>query len=136
MKKTFENIDNKILKSLPNPSNKTYEIKIKNPELTFLGVYDQPDFASVYILFYPDKKVIELKSLKNYFHQYRNIIISYERLINVIYEDLIKVYEPSRLRLVLDCNPRGGISSRLTQDSDWKSLGGDEKYSGYEEITW
>ena len=136
MKKTFENIDNKILKSLPNPSNKTYEIKIKNPELTFLGVYDQPDFASLYILFYPNKKIIELKSLKNYFHQYRNIIISYERLINVIYEDLIKVYEPSRLRLVLDCNPRGGISSRLTQDSDWKSLGGDEKYSGYEEITW
>ncbi|MEK9756040.1 MAG: preQ(1) synthase [Bacteroidota bacterium] len=136
MKKTFEKVDNKILKALPNPSEKSYEIKIKNPELTFLGVYDQPDFASLYILFYPNKKIIELKSLKNYLHQYRNIIISYERLINIVYEDLMKVYEPSRLRLVLDCNPRGGISSRLTQDSDWKSLGGDEKYSGYEEIIW
>jgi len=136
MKNTFEKVDNKILKALPNPSEKTYEIKIKNPELTFLGVYDQPDFASLYILFYPNKKIIELKSLKNYLHQYRNIIISYERLINIVYEDLMKVYEPCRLRLVLDCNPRGGISSRLTQDSDWKSLGGDEKYSGYEEIIW
>ena len=108
----------------------------KQPELTFLGVYEQPDFASLYLLFYPDKKIIELKSFKLYLQQYRNTIISYERLINILYDDIKKVYGPKRLRIILDCNPRGGISSRLTQDSDWKSLGGKEEYKNYNEDTW
>jgi 7-cyano-7-deazaguanine reductase len=136
MKKTFKNVDISILKPLPNPAEKAYEIKLKQPELTFLGVYGQPDFASLYLLFYPDKKIIELKSLKLYLQQYRNLIISYERLINVLYNDIKKIYKPKRLRVILDCNPRGGISSRLTQDSDWKSLGGKEEYKNYTEDVW
>ncbi len=136
MKKIYTDVDFSILKSIPNPDTKTYEIKLKQPELTFLGVYEQPDFSSLYILFYPGKKIIELKSLKLYLHQYRNIIISYERLLNIIFDDIIKVYSPKILRLVLDCNPRGGISSRLTQDSDWKSLGGKEEYKNYNEDVW
>ena len=136
MKKNFKNIDISILNSLPNPGKKDYEIKLKQPELTFLGVYEQPDFASLYLLFYPDKKIIELKSFKLYLQQYRNLIISYERLINVLYDDIKKVYKPKRLRIILDCNPRGGISSRLTQDSDWKSLGGKEEYKNYNEDVW
>ena len=136
MKKTFKNVDISILKPLPNPAEKAYEIKLKQPELTFLGVYGQPDFASLYLLFYPDKKIIELKSLKLYLQQYRNLIISYERLLNVLYNDIRKIYKPKRLRVILDCNPRGGISSRLTQDSDWKSLGGKEEYKNYTEDVW
>ena len=53
-----------ILKSIPNPSGDAYEIKTKIPELTFEGVRGQPDFANLYITFYPGDKVIELKSLK------------------------------------------------------------------------
>ena len=64
MKKTYKDVDSSLLNAIPNPDKKTYEIKIKQPELTFLGVYDQPDFASLYILFYPDKTIVELKSLK------------------------------------------------------------------------
>ena len=41
---------------------------------------------------------------------------------------MIKVYEPSRLRLVMTMNPRGGISSKLTVDSDWKIRGGKEQF--------
>ena len=67
---------------------------------------------------------------------YRDIIISYERLINIIYEHMMEVYEPARLRLILDCNPRGGIMSRTTIDSDWKALGGEEKYKGWGEDVW
>ena len=96
--------------------------------MTFLGVPHQPDFAKIYLTMYPGKKVIELKSLKFYLQQFRDKIISYERLINVIYEDLMDVYKPIRLRIVLETNPRGGISSRLTIDSDWKSRGGKEVF--------
>ena len=125
-----------ILKSIKNPSNKSYEIKIKAPEITFLGVKNQPDFARLYIIFYPRDNVIELRSFKLYLQQYRDKIMSYERLINVIYDDLIKKYNPIRLRLVIDFNSRGGISSRLTIDSDWKDRGGNEEYKGWVEDVW
>ena len=120
--------DKGILKSLPNPVGAHYEIMIEAPEVTFLGVPNQPDFAKIYLTMYPGKKVIELKSLKYYFNQFRDKVISYERLINVIYEDLMDIYKPIRLRVVLETNPRGGISSRLTIDSDWKSRGGKEVF--------
>ena len=126
--KTFEDIDRAILLALPNPSQGAYEIKVKVPEFTFLGVQEQPDFATCYMTFYPDKKIIELKSLKLYVYQLRNTVVSYERLINVFYDHLQEAYEPERLRLVMHCNPRGGISSTLAIDSDWKARGGKDKY--------
>jgi 7-cyano-7-deazaguanine reductase len=43
----------------------------------------------------------------------------------------MKVYEPERLRLVMVCNPRGGISSKLTIDSDWKIRGGTERFNDW-----
>lgn len=134
----YDQIDHSLLKAIPNPSKGAYEIKIKVPELTFLGVKGQPDFANLFLTFYPKKKIIELKSLKQYIYQLRDIVVSYERLINIIYEDLMKVYEPDRLRILMICNPRGGISSRLTIDSDWKARGGDEKYRDWinTEDTW
>ena len=128
--------DNSILKSLKNPSNKSYEIKIKSPEITFLGVKNQPDFAKLFIIFYPNEKIIELKSLKIYLQQFRNTIISYERLINVVYDDLIETYNAKRLRIVMEFNTRGGISSKLTIDSDWKDRGGNEEYKGWIEDVW
>lgn len=123
--------NSELLRSMSNPSTMGYEIKIKTPEITFLGVRDQPDFADLYVTFYPKNKVIELKSLKIYLQQYRNKIISYERLINVIYDDIMNVYEPDRLRIVMIFNPRGGISSKLTIDSDWSTRGGQEKYKDW-----
>ena len=129
--KTFWDIDASILRSIPNPTNEAYEIKIKIPEFTFLGVKEQPDFAVLYLTFYPGKKVIELKSLKQYVYQLRDITVSYERLINIFYNDLMKVYQPERLRLVMVCNPRGGISSKLTIDSDWKIRGGSERFNDW-----
>lgn len=120
--------DRSILKTIVNPSKKGYEIKIKNSEVTFLGVQNQPDYATIFITIYPRGAVIELKSLKLYFQQFRNTVISYERLVNVIYDDLMARYKPVRLRIVIFLSSRGGISSRLTIDSDWKVRGGKEKF--------
>ena len=129
--KLYDQIDSSLLKSIPNPSKGAYEIKVKIPEFTFLGVKEQPDFANAYISFYPNSKIIELKSLKHYVFHLRDIVVSYERLINIFYDHLIKAYEPDRLRLVMVFNPRGGISSKLTIDSDWSIRGGDEKYKDW-----
>ena len=137
--------DKTLLKSIANPSGDGYEINIKNPEITFIGVKDQPDFATVYLIFYPKNSVIELKSLKKYFQNFRryeqdrpfhhgtrrNTLVSYERLINVVYDDLMEVYDPNRLRIEMEFRPRGGISSRLVIDSDWSIRGGDEKFKDW-----
>jgi len=136
---TYKSIDKSLLKSIPNPSKEAYEIKIKIPEFTFLGVQDQPDFADVFLTFYPKKRIIELKSLKMYVQHLRNITVSYERLVNVFYDHLMETYEPERIRLTMICNPRGGISSKLTVDSDWKARGGEEKFGDWKnniEDTW
>lgn len=134
----YDKIDKTILKGLPNPSTGAYEVKVKIPEFTFLGVHGQPDFATIYLTFYPKKRIIELKSLKEYAYHLRNIVVSYERLINIFYEHLMEVYDPERIRIVMICNPRGGISSKLTIDSDWKARGGQEKFKDWvgAEDTW
>jgi len=129
--KLYDEIDKSILKSLPNPTSEAYEIKIKIPEFTFLGVKEQPDFANVYLTFYPAKRIIELKSLKQYVFHLRDITVSYERLINIFYDHLMDVYKPTRMRIVMNCNPRGGISSRLTIDSDWAARGGKEEFKDW-----
>jgi 7-cyano-7-deazaguanine reductase len=131
-KKTYKDVDIKILKSIPNPSKEAYEIKIKIPECTFIGVGNQPDFATLYLTMYPGSHIIELKSLKFYIFQFRDITTSYERFINVVFDHLIEVYAPDRLRLVIIFNPRGGISSRLTIDSDWAIRGGTDKYKSWD----
>ena len=136
-KKLYNDIDSSMLKSIPNPEKvKPYEVKIKQPEVTFLGVYNQPDFATLYVLMYPNGKIVELKSFKEYLQQYRDVVISYERLLNQLYDHMQEKYTPQRLRLVLDCNARGGMSSRLTIDSDWEVLGGEDKYKNWREDTW
>jgi len=111
-------IDITVLKSIPNPATEPYKIEIIQPEITFMGVKEQRDFGTLHIVMYPRKKVIELKSLKVYLAQYHNKLTSYERFVNTVYDHLMEVYEPDKLKLVLSCNPRGGISSINTIDSE------------------
>lgn len=129
--KLYKEIDKTILEAIPNPSKEAYEIKIKIPEFTFLGVKEQPDFATVYLTMYPGNKIIELKSLKHYAYHLRDIVVSYERLINIMYDHLMEVYEPERLRISMICNPRGGISAKLAIDSDWAARGGEERFKDW-----
>ena len=124
-----------LLQRIPNPGNEAYEQKILIPEFTFIGVVNQPDFGEMLLTFYPDKWTIELKSLKVYKDSFRDSPMSYERLANVIFEDLVNVYHPTRLRLMMRLRPRGGISSCLTIDSDWSIRGGREQFGDWKSNT-
>jgi len=116
--------DKTILKSLKNPSYWKYEIKSICPEVTFIGhkntnsKEEQPDFAEIHVTMIPDRKIIELKSLKLYFQHFRNVLISYEHLLNIVYEDIMEIYEPFYLEIYIKTNPRGGIYSELVRSSD------------------
>jgi 7-cyano-7-deazaguanine reductase len=128
--KPYGDIDPYVLKALPNPGG-AIELKHKAPEVTFLGARNQPDFGTLYVTFYPDETVIELKSLKDYLYQWRDTAVSYERFLDVVYDHVMQVYEPVRLRLVFETRPRGGISSKLTVDSDWAIRGGKEQFQDW-----
>ena len=119
---TVLKINKRILKKIINPSLEPYEIEIDAPEFTFYGAKNQPDYATITITMIPGKSVIELKSFKSYLQQYRNQIASYERVINVIYDDLIQVYKPKRLLIEMKFRPRGGITSKLAIDSFEREL--------------
>jgi len=120
-----------LLRKLESPTGSAYEQKILIPEFTFLGVANQPDFGEILLTFYPSQWTIELKSLKVYKDAFRDSVASYERLANVIFDDLMDVYEPIRLRLMMRLRPRGGISSCLTIDSDWSIRGGKELFADW-----
>lgn len=124
-----------LLRAIPNPSRDAYEQKLYIPELTFVGTANQPDFGEVLLTFYPESFSIELKSLKQYKDAFRDSIVSYERLANVMFEDMMAVYKPIRLRLMMRLRPRGGISSCLTIDSDWKIRGGNEQFNDWRDNT-
>lgn len=111
--KTYKDIDRAILKTLKNPSERPYSVIMEAPELTFIGAYEQPDFGKLTITMVPDKTIVELKSLKLYIFQYRDVLVSYERLLATVFEHLTEVYQPRELCVELVCAPRGGISSTL-----------------------
>jgi len=119
-----------MLKKYPNPSKYKYMIKSTCPEVTFIGMegeFKQPDFAEIQIDMVPNKSIIDLKSLKFYLQQFRDKLTSYERLVNIIFENINEVYAPYFLRVKLKTNPRGGIYSELIVDSEqrWNELKGE-----------
>ena len=114
--------DRTILRAIDNPCPElNYETVIKDPEITFNGVKGQPDFGVVTIKYVPEASVIELKALKSYFHDFRDKVISYERFISVVFEDLMATYEPRSLIITAVFNPRGGMTSTLVVDSSAQS---------------
>lgn len=92
-----------------------YTIQIVCPEFTSVcPKTGQPDFGTLTITYVPDRKCIELKSLKLYLQQFRNEGIFYENVTNRILDDLVAVTAPRRMTLVASFTPRGGITTSVT----------------------
>jgi len=92
-----------------------YVIEIVCPEFTSVcPKTGQPDFGTLTITYTPDKKCVELKSLKMYLQSFRNRGIFYENVTNSIHDDLVGMLQPRRLKLVAAFTPRGGISTSVT----------------------
>src|SRR5271154_2098586 len=101
-----------ILESFPSPRpDRDYEIRFVFPEFTSVcPVTGQPDFATITVEYVPDRKCVEMKSLKLYFFSYRNKGIFYEAVINTILDDLVAVLAPRKMTVVGDFAVRGGIT--------------------------
>jgi len=59
------------------------DITIEQPEFTSVcPMTGLPDFGRIIIEYIPNTKIVELKSLKFYLLQYRNVGIFYEHVVN------------------------------------------------------
>ena len=101
-----------VLESFPNkhPEN-DYFVKFNCPEFTSLcPITGQPDFATIYISYVPDIKMVESKSLKLYLFSFRNHGDFHEDCVNIIMKDLIKLMDPKYIEVWGKFLPRGGLS--------------------------
>ena len=106
----FETFDN------PQPE-RDYAIRIRVPEFTCLcPKTGQPDFATLHIEYVPDRRCVELKSLKLYIWSYRDQGAFHEAVTNQILEDLVKACAPRFMRIRAEFNVRGGIYTTVVAE--------------------
>ena len=88
-----------------------YFVKFNCPEFTSLcPITSQPDFATIYISYIPDKKLVESKSLKLYLFSYRSKGEFHENCVNTIMKDLLALMDPKYIEVWGKFMPRGGLS--------------------------
>jgi len=91
------------------------DIVIRQPEYSSVcPMTGLPDVGCITITYRPHNKIVELKSLKFYLLQYRNVGIFYEHVVNRILEDLVSVLEPKYMEVTGDFTARGGITTKVT----------------------
>ena len=88
-----------------------YFVKFNCPEFTSLcPITGQPDFATLYISYVPDVRMVESKSLKLYLFSFRNHGAFHEDCVNIIMNDLIALMDPKYIEVWGKFLPRGGLS--------------------------
>ena len=109
--KDLEVVDNQY-------QDRDYSIDVSIPEFNCVcprtGL---PDFGSIHIQYIPHKYIVELKSLKLYIVQYRNIGIFHEHVTNRILDDFKKACKPKKITVTANFGTRGGIDTSVS--SSW-----------------
>ena len=113
-----------VLEVWKNPNmERDYEICISFPEFTCLCPRSgYPDFATISIRYVPDKRIVELKSIKLYLNAFREVYISHEEATNSIFAELQKKLKPRFLEVIGDFNPRGNVKTVVRVSSEGNRL--------------
>ncbi len=117
----------RTLETFANPApGRDFHIHIEVPEFTCLcPKTGQPDFATLFIDYIPDKTCVELKSLKLYIWSFRDEGHFHEAVTNRILDDLVMALQPRFLRLTAKFYVRGGIFTNVVAEhrrTDWQPL--------------
>ncbi len=106
------------IETFPNPAvERDFHIHMEIPEFTCLcPMTGQPDFAVLYLDYIPDRKCVELKSLKLYVWSYRNEGAYHEAVTNRMLDDLAAATEPRFMRLTARFYVRGGIFTSVVAE--------------------
>jgi 7-cyano-7-deazaguanine reductase len=113
------------LDTFPNPCRqRDYRIHMEIPEFTCLcPKTGQPDFATLYLDYVPDRICVELKSVKLYIWSYRNEGAFHEAVTNRILDDIVRATQPRFMRLEARFYVRGGIFTTIvaeTRKKGWR----------------
>src|SRR3989339_1297673 len=107
-----DNINLPPIEAWENQYKRDYTIKIVHPEFTSVcPKTGLPDFGVITVEYVPARLCLELKSIKYYFLQYRNLGIFMENSVNRILDDVVKAIKPKKCTVTGEFTPRGGISS-------------------------
>lgn len=108
----------KDLETFPNPApERDFQIHIEIPEFTCLcPKTGQPDFATLILDYIPDRKCVELKSLKLYIWSFRDEGHFHEAVTNRILGDLVELLSPRFMRLTARFYVRGGIFTTVVAE--------------------
>jgi len=106
------------LETFANPApRRDYRIHMEIPEFTCLcPKTGQPDFATLVLDYVPDKRCVELKSLKLYIWSFRNQGAFHEAVTNRILDDLTRALKPRFIRLTARFFVRGGIFTTVVAE--------------------
>jgi 7-cyano-7-deazaguanine reductase len=106
------------LQSFPNPApDRDFLIRMEIPEFTCLcPMTGQPDFARLELDYVPDRRCVELKSLKLYIWSYRDQGAYHEAVTNRILGDLVRLLAPRFMRLTARFFVRGGIFTTVVAE--------------------
>lgn len=107
-----QDYDPSLLETFVNKhQGRDYFVKFNCPEFTSLcPMTGQPDYATIYISYVPNVKMVESKSLKLYLFSFRNHGDFHEDCVNIIMNDLIDAMDPKYIEVWGKFLPRGGIS--------------------------
>jgi 7-cyano-7-deazaguanine reductase len=114
------------LETFVNPeADRDYTIRIQIPEFTCLCPRTgQPDFATLDLEYVPDRRCVELKSLKLYVWSFRDRGAFHEAVTNEIADRLDAALHARFLRLTARFNVRGGIYTTVVAERrqrDWQA---------------
>ncbi len=103
------------IETFENPNvGRNYEITHINTEFTSVcPKTGLPDFGKVIIKYIPDELCLELKALKYYFLEFRNMGIFYEAITNKILDDLVESCNPKEMEIITEWSVRGGMHSQI-----------------------
>ena len=119
-------LPSKTLDTFPNPQpGRDYTIRMRIPEFSCLcPKTGQPDFATLLLDYVPDRRCVELKSLKLYIWSFRDEGHFHEDVTNRILDDLVKLLHPRFMRLTGEFGVRGGIHTTVVAEhrkKGWKA---------------
>ena len=107
--------DASLLETFDPPTTESFLIEHVNEEFTSVcPLTGHPDMGRIILRYEPDGKCIELKSLKLYYHSFRNEGAFYEAVTNRIRDDLRECMNPRWMEVITEWKGRGGIHSRIT----------------------
>jgi len=102
------------LETWPSQYSEDYEITITIPEFTSIcPKTGLPDFGTLTVVYVPEERCVELKSLKEYVNAYRSVGIFNENVVNRVLEDLVAALHPRRMSVRGVFTPRGGLQTTV-----------------------